>query len=276
MRPPLINRTWTGVTIDSVAPTPAAELTRKEAEAGPSSTHIHSHTHSGGGGQSSRFLGMPTVNMSMPSVSLNMEVMDVRKWNWGALTFGKGPGRKARSQPLPSIPAAPAAAEKSSEQSHEETLSNDSPPQSDGAGLASVLHITLDPADIPLPPSDDSDLKSTHEPSEADLADALGSDIDFEPSQPITFKDSTSRTDDDSTSHSVPTSLSSVFDVSPTPIQEDLEPLPPVYGTSVLLDGLDGGPMTRRRVLYTTVRTFPSSLTHVFDKTCRMKASLSS
>lgn len=43
----------------------------------------------------SNFLGMRAMNMNM-NMNLNMDVMDVRKWNWGALTFGKGLGRKGQ------------------------------------------------------------------------------------------------------------------------------------------------------------------------------------
>jgi hypothetical protein len=52
---------------------------------------------------SSTFLGMPQMN-------LNMDAIDVRKWNWGALTFGRNkPSASKPSVPVPAEEKLPAS-----------------------------------------------------------------------------------------------------------------------------------------------------------------------
>ena len=49
----------------------------------------------GGNPSTSSFLGMPSVNVPMPDMHLNV-AMDVRKWSWpGAFSFGRGMGNKS-------------------------------------------------------------------------------------------------------------------------------------------------------------------------------------
>lgn len=70
-----------------------------EQSASDSSKHPVKFSASGNSGtETGNFLGMRTMNLGM---NMNMDVMDVRKWNWGALTFGKGLGRKPRQDQLP-------------------------------------------------------------------------------------------------------------------------------------------------------------------------------
>jgi hypothetical protein len=85
-------------------PAPDAEIQRgqtngRHTEEPPPIVSVASRKHAGkrnvagSPGSSGTFLGMPTMN-------LNMDTMDVRKWGWrGALTFGKAQGKKPPANP---------------------------------------------------------------------------------------------------------------------------------------------------------------------------------
>lgn len=61
----------------------------------PMRKHSTKRNVAGSPGSSGTFLGMPAMNMN-----INMDAMDVRKWGWrGALTFGKGQGKKPFTSP---------------------------------------------------------------------------------------------------------------------------------------------------------------------------------
>jgi hypothetical protein len=243
---PLVSRTWTGVTAESVS-TPAAEVSAKQAETAPA----------GGQAFSSRFLAMPSMNLSM-------EVMDVRKWNWGALTF-KGAGRKPQvveqAQDAPPEKASdinPAGATSNAEPAEEDsttphassaeaTPKTEESEQSSGLEDQSVKDGTTSSAVA-------SPVGTPH--TEADLADALESDMSFE-SDVLAAASvvENMEAEEKETGPDAPPSLR-VTGPEPDPAPVPTEPLPPISTTFVWLGEHDNQLAKKRRVLYLTVRLY--------------------
>jgi hypothetical protein len=193
------------------------------------------------------------------NMGLNMDAMDVRKWNWGALTFGKGGGKK------PHLP------EQAKDESQDKAASVDQadPPSDTGEtkedGSASEPVSTSESGDEPPGIAEDDDpttpgqgrIESTVESNsatpmqgppaaESDLAEAIGSDLEFDADAlaSLSFAEQVDQ-------RVPPTILEPPLEPEPDPVHE---PLPPVLMTSVWLDEPGDEPMKRRRVLYLTVR----------------------
>jgi hypothetical protein len=233
---PNIARTWTGVTAESSPGTPAVE----HSEASPPTQ--------------SRFLAMPSMNMG-----LNMDAMDVRKWNWGALTFGKGGSKKPRlpEQAKDESPDKAASSEQADPPSDAEEAEADgsaSEPVSTSASGGEPPETADD--DDPTTPgqrmvgttveSNSATPMQGHPAAESDLAEAIGSDLEFDADAlaSLSFAEQVDQ-------RLPPTILEPPLEPEPDTVHE---PLPPVLMTSVWLDEPGDEPMKRRRVLYLTVR----------------------
>jgi hypothetical protein len=236
---PHISRTWTGVTAESAA-TPTVELSRAQTDGSePAPTH-------GNEAGPSRFLGMPSMSMNM---NMSMDVMDVRKWNWGALTFGKGAGRKGLT---PSVPTATSKSplsldDKSKASPPKAEIQLDSEAAATAGPTAASDQAAIEPTTANNPAEDDAVLPV---PSEGDDQDPPPQDSASIPEDGSSSNNSEALAEAMASDLSIDHTTFQSFLVEP---DDDPVETYSCMSLTVWLDELDTRPIRRRRVSYVTV-----------------------
>jgi hypothetical protein len=217
LRPPAA-RSISAVTVDTDLRTPGPAQPPSAEEPSPSQTQAPTHAEP----PPSRFLGM---NVDV------MDVVDVRKWNWGALTFGKGGAKKPAEGAHASVVASSNEGKAQANASEDTVVASaDSRPQ-EGSDVGQ------EPASAEAPLGPDTT------PDEQDKLSISVRDAVSESMAPVL---------------GLSASLSSTFDPFPETVPtepEPTEPLPPVYSSTVWLEDPTAEHGTKqRRLFYVTVR----------------------
>jgi hypothetical protein len=190
-------------------------------------------------------------------LEMTMDVVDVRRWNWGALTF-KGPAKK----PADGLPASDSAA------AHNE----DKAPPSVAVvadGMPVTEHAPMD-AKVKTAAGSEPVESAVQEALSSTVANSERRDLESTPTLSVSLSDTTEPAPDVTPTIAAPTEMEPQE-------PEPAEPLPPVYSTTIWLDNptAEHG-IARRRVLFLSVGVVLFRLTILNDDDCRRTTSRSS